>query len=566
MEKFSKINYVRPDYKEIKKKVSELLKKYEKASSYEEQKKITLEIEDIYKDLYDMEVVSSVRNTINTADEFYENEENYIRKESAGLTKIRRKQSELSINSKFRKEFDKEFGKLINYNTEQQLRLLDPAIIPEEIKEGNLGQKYSKTVATCSCDFRGEKCNFYGLLKHMQSTDREERKEAFEAWAKMYKSVSKKLDGYYDKLVELRVQQAKKLGFKSYTDMAYLGMQRYDYTQKDVEVFRKQVVEYIVPAADKLYKEQAKRLGVKKLKFYDEQLVFPEGNAVPEGTTKQLVKKASQMYHELSKETGEFFDFMTKYELFDLETKPNKHMGGYMTFLPKRMAPFIFSNFNGTSADVDVLTHEAGHAFQGYIGARTQPLMEMSSSTSEVNEIHSMSMEHFTYPWMELFFGKNADKYRYSHLTEALKVIPYLVAVDEFQHEVFKKPTMDAMGRRKVWKKLEKKYLPWRDYDGNEFLEGGGFWMQKQHIFLYPFYYIDYALAATCAFQFYIKSLKDREGAWKDYVELCKAGGSKGYFELLKLAHLKNPLKEGTLKKTVDDVVKQIGVLEKKLK
>ena len=186
---------------------------------------------------------------------------------------------------------------------------------------------------------------------------------------------------------------------------------------------------------------------------------------------------------------------MTKYELFDLETRPGKHLGGYCTSLPEYKAPFIFSNFNGTSADVDVLTHEAGHAFQAYLGERLIPIGVLQGSTSEVCEIHSMSMEFFTYPWMDKFFGDRADEYRYAHLCDALAVIPYMACVDEFQHEVYKNPKMTAKERRGVWRSIEKKYMPWRDYDGNAFLENGGFWMQKQHIFLYPFYYIDYALA-----------------------------------------------------------------------
>ena len=565
MDKFNDIKYVRPDFKGNKVKLNELLKQYEEAASYEEQKKIYLEFSKIRYEMAEMEVVASIRNTINTADEFYDKEMSVIRKEGSELQDVWEKATKLRIESKFRKEFDEEFGPLLNYDAEKQLILMNPVIVPESVEEGDICQEYSKTVASCKTDFRGEECNFYGLLKHMQSTDRQERKEAFEAWAKMYEEVSGKLDGFYDKLIELRCRQAEKLGIKDYTDMAYLAMQRYDYTKDDVAVFRDQVVKYVVPAANKLYEEQAERLGLDKIKFYDEDLVFPEGNAVPIGTKDELVEKASKMYHELSKETGEFFDFMTKYELFDLETKPNKHMGGYMTFLPVSRAPFIFSNFNGTSADVDVLTHEAGHAFQGYIGSRTLPLIDMSSSTSEVDEIHSMSMEHFTYPWMESFFGENADKYRYSHLTEALKTIPYLVAVDEFQHEVFKNPSMSAMDRRKVWHSLEEKYLPWRDYDGNKFLSEGGFWMQKQHIFLYPFYYVDYALAETCAFQFYVRSLNNKDKAWNDYLNLCKAGGSKGYFELLKVADLENPFKAGTLKNTIDEIVKQIEVLKEKL-
>lgn len=157
-------------------------------------------------------------------------------------------------------------------------------------------------------------------------------------------------------------------------------------------------------------------------------------------------------------------------------------------------------------------------------------------------------------------FGEQADQYRREHLADALKKIPYMVCVDEYQHRVYEKPDMTAMERRKVWRELEKVYMPWRDYDGNEFLENGGFWMQKQHIFLYPFYYVDYAMAQIGAFEFYTKMKENRTAAWEDYYNLCKAGGSKGYFELLAEAKLHNVLEEGTVREALAGVLAELGV------
>ena len=438
------------------------------------------------------------------------------------------------------------------------LRTSDERVIPEIIREGEIKQAYQKDSAMASVEFRGEICNFYGLLKHMESTDRDERRDAFHAWAKLYESISPKLDAQYDELVRLRDGVAKKLGFPSYTDYAYLDRRRFDYTQADAANFRRQVREIITPAVAELREKQRKRLGVDKLHFYDEPLLFPEGNADPEGTMEELVAKAQQMYREMSPETGEFFDFMVRYQLFDLKTRPGKRMGGYMTRFPAYKAPFIFSNFNGTSADVDVLTHEAGHAFQGYLAMRSIPVSSLCGSTSEINEIHSMSMEHFAYPWMKLFFGENSAKALTAHLLGALVTIPYLVSVDEFQHRVYEKPDMDAMARRKVWREIEKTYMPWRDYDGEPFLEGGGFWMQKQHIFLYPFYYIEYALAQLCAFQYYGRMKQDPKKAWEDYLRLCRAGGTKGYFELLQEGNLLNPFLDGTVEASVCHVIEEL--------
>jgi M3 family oligoendopeptidase len=334
-------------------------------------------------------------------------------------------------------------------------------------------------------------------------------------------------------------------------------MERFDYGPEQAAAFRRQIREIVTPAVEKLRERQRKRLGLDRLFFYDETLLFPEGNPSPIGTTEELVEKAQAMYREMSPETGEFFDFMVKYRLFDLKTRPGKHMGGYMASIPAYKAPFIFSNFNGTSADVDVLTHEAGHAFQGYLSMRSIPVRMIQGSTAEVSEIHSMTMEHFTYPWMESFFGDKAEDYVTGHLVGSLAVLPYMASVDEFQHRVYEKPDMDAIDRRRTWREIEKAYMPWRDYDGEPFLEEGGFWMQKQHIFLYPFYYIDYALAQMGASYLYGLSRTDPEKAWKDYLTLLKAGGTKSYFELLSLAGIPNPFEEGNVEKCVGHMIRE---------
>ncbi len=558
MIRFSEMPYERPDIEGLKAAVEEATRKVREAKS-------AAEARDAYFALQEKETVSDtlyslayVRNTIDTNDAFYEGEVKWLQAAFAEAIPQFNAWKKALAESPFRGELEAEFGKQLFRKIDAGLMTSDERIIAETIREGELRQAYQKVTAVASTEFRGEKCNFYGLLKHMESTDRAERKEAFEAWAALYEQISGTLEEQYGEQVRLRDAKAKKMGFETYTDMAYIARNRFDYTREDAARFREQVRTIITPAVAEIRETQRKRLGVDKLRYYDEALKFPDGNAVPIGTEKELVEKARKMYREMSPETGEFFDFMTEYELFDLETKPGKRMGGYMTRFPGYKAPFIFSNFNGTQADVDVLTHEAGHAFQGYLAMRSIPVADLTGSTSEINEIHSMSMEHFAYPWMELFFGENAEKYITAHLVGALCTIPYLVSVDEFQHEVYAKPDSTPADWRKMWREIEKKYMPWRDYDGNEFLEGGGFWMQKQHIFMYPFYYIEYALSQICAFQYYGRMKEDRKAAWEDYLRLCRAGGTKGYYELLETGNLLNPFRDGTVEKSTAHVIDEI--------
>ena len=561
METFSKIEYNRPNMGAAKKKFKSLLRQLKQAKSYAEARAAYLAFEQESGHLETSYVVASIRNTLDTADKFYDGEMRFFNRAMAQLMPLSKAFTETLLRSPFRAQFEQEFGRQLFTLAEIDQKTQSTKIIPDLIRQGNLENVYKKTTAACKTTFRGEEVNFYGLLKHMESPDREERKEAYLAWAKLYEGISEKLDRQYDKLIQVRIRIAKKLGLPDYTTLGYLNMRRADYGPAEVARFREQVRTIIVPAVARLKQEQAKRLGVDKLKYYDESCVFLDGNADPVGGESVLVPITQRMYREISPETGEFFDFLSRHGLFDLETRPGKHLGGYCTYLHDYRAPFIFSNFNGTAADVNVLTHEAGHAFAGYTAMRSQPIAVYLSSTSEVNEIHSMTMEHFAYPFLKDFFGQeHVDKAKFAHLSSALATIPYLVSVDEFQHRVYEKPSMSAKERRAVWHEIEQAYLPWRDYDGVPFLAEGGFWMQKQHIFLYPFYYVDYALAQVCAFQFYGRMKQDHKDAWESYLALCRAGGSKGYFDLLRLARLDIPFEEGSVEKAVRHVIDELNL------
>ena len=560
MKKFSELEYVRPDMEKAGEAVKACVKAMKAAASYAEFRDAYMEYVKLDTELATAKSIAHIRNTVNLMDEYYEKEMAYFNAEMPKYQLLVKEMGTVILESPFKKDMEAEFGRILIQNLEAGQLLSCEAVVEDKVREADLASLYSKTVAAASADFHGEKLNTYGLLKHMQSTDRTERREAFLAWAGLFESIAPEIDRIYDGLVKLRAGMAEKLGFENFVPMGYLARRRYDYTAKELSVFRKQVREVIVPACEALFERQREALGLDKLHYYDESVGSPEGNPVPVGGRDYLVAQAQKMYRELSPESGEFFDFMVQYDLFDLEAKKGKRVGGYCTTLPLYHAPFIFSNFNGTEADVNVLTHEAGHAFAGFTAAKFQKIPELCHSTSEINEIHSMGMELWTYPWMELFFGEQADQYRREHLADALKKIPYMVCVDEYQHRVYEKPDMTAMERRKVWRELEKVYMPWRDYDGNEFLENGGFWMQKQHIFLYPFYYVDYAMAQIGAFEFYTKMKENRTAAWEDYYNLCKAGGSKGYFELLAEAKLHNVLEEGAVREALAGVLAELGV------
>ncbi len=563
--KFSDISYERPDIEAFKTRKRQYIYDFANASSYEESKKLFLQDDEDTAALASAYQVAYIRMTCDTRDEYYQKEVEYLDEQFTYISLLEKEAAENLISCPFKRDFALEFGEDVIKRAEAQIRLSDESVIDEQIEENKLCQEYSNVTAACKTKFMGEECNFYGLLKYMENPDREIRKKAFIEWAKLYEGVSGKLNDIFIQLVSLRRSMAKKLGFENYGEMAYLKNSHFYYGAKDVATFREQVVKFVVPVAERLYNKQEKTLGIDRMMYYDEEIKYAEGNAHPEGDEKKLLNAAREMYTDMSKETGEFFSFMQEHELFDLTTRPGKHLGGYCTFIDNVKAPFIFSNFNGTGQDVDTLTHETGHAFQAYVASRTHPLSAQVWSTNEISEIHSMTMELFSYPYMEKFCGKGADKYIRAHFEGAIESIPYLCLVDHFQHKVYEEENLTGEKLAAIWKELEAIYMPWRRYDGYDFLERGGFWMQKQHIFLYPFYYIDYALAQIAAFELYNRYTDDKEDAWQDYFKLCKAGGSMPYFELLKYAHLSNPFDYTTVQRVMGGVKNKLknGIYKK---
>lgn len=549
--KFDKLEYVRPDLTNFKETLSDLTNQLSNASSYEEAKKVFLLEDEKMQDLESMFTIAFIRNTLDTTDEFYEAEVAYWNDEMPTVQSSLVSFGEALSVSPFRNEFENEYGKQIFTKIELEKNSFCEANIPLMQREAKLTNEYQKIMATAKIPFDGKELNLYGVQKYFEHNDRNIRKAAVKAYSDFYHSNETRLEEIWDELIKIRNKMGRNLGFDNYIPLGYMLQGRTDYGYKEVASFREQVKEELVPLCSKLYEAQAKRINIDKLHFYDEKTVFLDGNATPAGDDDFMIEQARKMYHEMSPETAEFIDFMIEHNLMDLKNKPGKASTGYMTTLPSLDAPFVFSCFNQTIFDAQVLTHELGHAFAGYEAMRNQPISDYYSMSTDIAEIHSMSMEQFSYPYAEYFFGNDADKFRFAHLQEAITFVPFGVAVDEFQHICYEKENLTPKERTLEWKKLEEKYMPWRDYEDDEFFNRGGYWYHKLHIFLYPFYYINYTLTTMGAMEFKKKDHENHEQAWSDYLKLCKCGGSISYLETLKYANVSNPFEDGSVAKSI---------------
>jgi len=557
MEKFSEYKYEKVDIEKFKSDFKKLINDFNNAESFKEQDLIMYKINKKRNEFETTHEIVRVRNSIDTTDEFYEKENEFMDEISPVYQGLVIEYYNTVKNSKYRDELEEKWGKQLFNIIELELKTFNDDVLEDLKKENKLNTKYRKLRASAKIMFNGEERNLSQMTPFIESEDRNIRIEAQKAVTNFFEENENGFDMIYDELVHLRDNIAKKLGYENFIKLGYDRLLRSDYDSKMVSNYRKQVYDEIVPIANELRTSQMKRLKLDSLKYYDEPLNFLSGNATPKGNPNWILENGKKMYNELSKETDEFFKFMTDHELMDLESKKGKAGGGYCTFISEKKAPFIFSNFNGTSGDVDVLTHEAGHAFQVYM-SRNYEIPEYNWPTLEACEIHSMSMEFLTWPWMKNFFKEDVDKYKYTHLSSALLFIPYGVTVDEFQHFVYEFPNATPKERKLKWREIEKKYLPNKDYEDNDFLNNGGYWFRQGHIFTDPFYYIDYTLAQVCAFEFFNKANIDRENAWSDYLRLCKAGGSMSFTNLIKLANLNNPFEDGTIRKIIKPISKWI--------
>ena len=556
---FSQIPYHRADLAAWKLQQEDITARFRAAKTFEEADAVYCEGATFDEDYATMITLARIRNNMDTRDEFYDGEVSYYNREMPKLQPVQKAWTQATLDSPFRKELEEKYGRVIFVNSEMAAKAFSPELIEDIQKENALKQRYSKLIASAQIPFRGEIYTISQLSPWKGNPDDATRLEAWVAEGSWYNEHGQELDEIYDELVKVRTNMGKKLGFQGYTPLGYLRMRRNCYGEKEIDQFRIAVQNYLVPLAKKLYMRQAKMQGREfPLNFADKDLSFRSGNPKPVGEPEDILARGDRFYAELSSETNEFWQFMRSKGMMDVESRPGKAAGGYCTRIANLHSPFIYANFNGTSHDVEVVTHEAGHAFAGFVNRHRVPSATIWPSM-EGCEVHSMSMEFFAWPWAEGFFGEDARKFRYTHLMKALTFIPYGTMVDHFQHVVYEYPEFSPQERHQVWQELLGLYMPWvRPGDVPFYGEGKG-WQRQSHIYTSPFYYIDYCLAQTVALDFWARIQTDSQAAFDTYMRYTSLGGTLFFTDLLREAGLGNPFDQETLKQVCAAAEKFLG-------
>ena len=547
--KFADISYTRADFDAAARFYASAAERLSAAGSFEEAESVFLEVEDFSAKFDTALTVANIRHDIDTRDEFYDAEVAYIDEHAPELEEYVQRWQDALLKTPYRAAFEEKYNRVMFLNAEIDARTFSPEIVPELQRENALTTEYSKLLAGAQIPFEGGVYTLSQLTPIKQDADASRRAAAWAAEDAWYAEHAESLDAIYAELVTLRDKMGRKLGHDGYIPLGYDRMQRNCYDKADVERFRAAVVDYIVPIAYSVYETVAKRLGKSlPMGYADCAMWFTDGNARPVGTPEDILEAGRSFYHELSGETAEFIDHMLENGMMDVLSRPGKAGGGYCTTLTAYKTPYIFANFNGTSGDVEVITHEAGHAFASWTSRDIVPA-ESSSPSLEGCEVHSMSMEFFAEPWAERFFGADADKFRWQHLADAVTFIPYGTLVDHFQHECYEHPEYTPEQRNAAWSRLAAVYMPWlKPEESLGFYSSGRAWQRQRHIYISPFYYIDYCLAQTVSLEFWAMIKRDKAAAWEKYMAYTRLGGTLTFRELLDRAGLDSPFEPETLK------------------
>lgn len=559
--KVSELEYRRVTIERLTEEINDIICKIEQAVSVDDVLSARKRYNDLMEEYGTATALSYMRYTINTADEFYVQEKDYYDEIGPEASNLDLAYNRAFMNTPFRAELEKKLNPLLFRSIENSMKAMSPEIVEDMIQENKLVSEYSKLMAGMEFIFRGQKMSRAELMGYAGDDDRETRKECYRVLGHTLMQHAEQLDRIFDDLVHVRDRMAKKMGYENFIELGYYRMNRLCYDRNMVEAFRSNVKNDLVPIVAKLRKMVAEGLGLDRVMLYDLDVLVPGGDPKP-GDKDAIFAAAKEMYHDMSPVTAAFIDMMMDNEAFDVEARKNKWGGGYCTVFAKYRQPFILANFNGSNEDVDTMTHEVGHALNDYLTLDNEYIIELGCGGMETAETHSMSMEFFTWPYMEKFYGEMAPAYRYRHALDSMSFIPYGSMVDEFQHIVYENPNLTPAQRNDAWLQLEREFRPFLSVEGIPYLEKGTRWQYQMHIYETPFYYIDYCLAQTAAFQFLLASQEDYADAFNKYMTLSKQGGEKAWDLLLKEAGFRSPFEEGALK----DIAEKMEQLVMKIK
>jgi oligoendopeptidase F len=437
---------------------------------------------------------------------------------------------------------------IFNRDVKNHVELFRPENVALETEEAKLSQQYQKLIGAQTVNFRGEEKTLVQMGRYLEEPDRPLRQKTWELVAKRRLQDADKCEEIFDRLISLRTQIAKNAGFENYRDFMFRKMGRFDYTPDDCAKFHDAVEKEIVPAVREIQNERKRQLKLEKLRPWD-LAVDPQNRAPlkPFAQVGEMVSRTQKIFNHLDTELAAGFQQMQDLKLLDLDNRKGKAPGGYQSTLAEARVPFIFMNAIGLQRDVETILHEAGHAFHAQ-AARDEDLYAYRNAPIEFCEVASMSMELLGNEFLEEFYSTpEANRARKTHLEGIIGFFPWMATVDAFQHWIYTHVGHSRAERKAAYLKLMDRFGGDVDFSGYEEIRAHS-WHRQLHIFIHPFYYVEYGIAQLGALQVWANSKADKAKALNDYKKSLALGGSRPLPELFSAAGCKFQFDAATIK------------------
>lgn len=442
---------------------------------------------------------------------------------------------------------------VFNRNTRVEVELFREENVALETEEARLGQQYQKLMGGLTVTYRGEERTLTQMAPVLEEPDRSKRKEAWELVVRRRLQEAGRLDALFDQMLGIRWRMATQAGFGSPRDYYFRRLGRFDYTPEDCRRFHDTVEAVVVPVLRRFQARRCRELGCENLRPWD-LAVDPRGRPPlrPFRSGEELVERTQRVFDRLNPELAGGFRKLVEQRLLDLDNRKGKAPGGYQSALAEARLPFIFMNAVGLQADVETLLHEAGHAFHALACAEEDFYAYRSAIPMEFCEVTSMTMELLGNEFLEVFYSpEEARRARRDHLEGIVAVLGWIATIDAFQHWIYTHPDHSSAERAEAWVNCLSRFegeVIWDGYDDVR----SRLWQRQLHLYLHPFYYIEYGIAQLGALQIWVRSREDREAALQDYQRALALGGSQPLPVLFGVAGCRFDFSESTVRPLVE--------------
>ncbi len=548
--------YQSPNISDLSQQWHTLLHELKSAMSFSQLLYVISKVDNIRASFQTMNALALINYDLNVSNNYYKFEVKRFNTYTPYFKQFENQFFQWLSESDYYNKLEAHFGKQWGFVAKFKASLHSDEVVLLQKQEEQVLQKYQALQNTAMHYIDGRQVK---LSDYWESPNRKERKKAHDAYWQFVDNRQSQIDFYVSNLVSIRHKIAQTLGYENYTTLAYKNLKRFDITFDNMHFFKTQIRLHIVPLMQKINFEKADNLNLLGLSYYDTSIHFFDGNAKPIGDEDSLVATVDTLSARMHTKMTDFWELLQEKGLYDFKSRKTKMVARGATFgLPMYGYPFIKASLTGNAYDVNVLTHELGHAFQYYLSEeKGQACYEYRMPGTDVAEVEAKAMEFLTWQWHDLFFAENTAKFQKAKLIETLQMLLRCAVNDDFQCFLYSNPTATAEERDTAYLQICESYFGDVNRNENDFLKRGGHWRTQWNIADMPFYGMSYALAGFVALQLWWQSKKDWEGTWSKYMDLCSQGGSVGFTDLIKILEVNSPFELGAVPLFCQNLMKQ---------